>query len=81
MTPASKTRWGGDPYSTPGGSGAIRVSDDPREPEETPIKFGSFSLGDVFEGEISKLGRFAFRRRNSSGEAAAKFVENFVSTQ
>jgi hypothetical protein len=81
MTPATKIRSGGDPYSTPGGSGAISDIGDFREPEETPIKFGSFSLGDVFEREISKLGRFVFRNRNSSGEAAAKFVEDFVRLQ
>jgi hypothetical protein len=49
--------------------------------DETPIKFGSFSLGDVFEREIIKLGRFAFRKKNSSGVAAARFVEDFVRLQ
>jgi hypothetical protein len=46
-----------------------------------PIKFGSFSLGDVFDSEIKKMGRFAFRERNSTGDAAAKFVEKFVGLQ
>jgi hypothetical protein len=32
--------------------------------EISPIKFRSFSLGDVFEREINKLGRFAFRGKN-----------------
>jgi hypothetical protein len=81
MTPVSRIGSGGDPHSIRGGSGAISDIGDFREPEETPIKFGSFSLGDVFEREISKLGRFAFRKRNSSGEAAAKFVEDFVRLQ
>jgi hypothetical protein len=43
-----------------------------------PIKFGSFSLGDVFDSEIKKLGRFAFRERKSTGDAVAKFVENLL---
>jgi hypothetical protein len=46
-----------------------------------PIRFGSFSLGDVFEREIKKLGRFAFREKHSTGEAAAKFVEEFIRLQ
>jgi hypothetical protein len=32
--------------------------------EFSPIKFSSFSLGDVFERETNKFGRFAFRRKN-----------------
>jgi hypothetical protein len=51
MTPVSRIRSGGDPHSIRGGSGAISDIGDFREPEETPIKFGSFSLGDVFERE------------------------------
>jgi hypothetical protein len=48
---------------------------------ETPIRFGSLSLGDVFEREIKKLGWFAFREKHSTGEAATKFVEEFVRLQ
>jgi hypothetical protein len=81
MTPATKIRIGGDPFSAPGGTGVNSSIGDFRASEGTPIKFGSFSLGDVFEREISKLGRFAFHKRNSSGEAAAKFVDEFVRLQ
>jgi hypothetical protein len=44
----------------------------------SPIKFGSFSLGDVFEREINKFGRFAFRGKKSTGEASKRFVDEFV---
>jgi hypothetical protein len=45
---------------------------------ESPIKFGSFSLGDMFEKEIQKFGRFAFRGKHSSGEAPKKFIDEFI---
>jgi hypothetical protein len=54
---------------------------DLEDSDGTPIKFGSFSLGDVFEREITKLGRFAFRKKKSSGAAAERFVEDFVRLQ
>jgi hypothetical protein len=47
----------------------------------TLIRFGSFSLGDVFEREIKRLGRFAFREKHSTGKAAAKFEEEFIRLQ
>jgi hypothetical protein len=48
------------------------------EPEQTEhIRFGSFSLEDVINSEIKKFGRFALRGRNSSGQAASKFIEEF----
>jgi hypothetical protein len=34
------------------------------------IRFGSFSLGYVFESEIQKFGRFAFRGKHSKGESS-----------
>jgi hypothetical protein len=37
--------------------------------------------GDVFEREIKQLGRFAFRDKHSTGEATAKFVDEFVRQQ
>jgi hypothetical protein len=37
--------------------------------------------GDVFERETKQLGRFAFRDKHSTGEAAAKFVDEFVRQQ
>lgn len=42
------------------------------------VVFCSFSLGDVFEREIQKHGRFAFRGKNTSADSSRRFVENFV---
>jgi hypothetical protein len=58
-------------------SSACSIDSDP-EPEQTEhIRFGSFSLGDVINSEIKKFGRFALRGRNSSGQAASKFIKEF----
>lgn len=46
--------------------------------ESEKIRFGSFSLGDVLNNEIRKLGRFAFRDKRSSGKSSKKFVDEFV---
>lgn len=42
------------------------------------IRFGSFSLGDVMEHAIRKLGRFAFRDKRSNGISSKNFVEEFL---
>jgi hypothetical protein len=42
------------------------------------IRFESFSLGDVMEHEIRKLGRFAFHDKRSNGNASKNFVDEFV---
>jgi hypothetical protein len=47
------------------------------DPEHV-TKFGTFSIGDVIDGEIQKLGQFALRGKKSSGKAARKFVEEFT---
>jgi hypothetical protein len=54
----------------------MRVDDLSMGPER--IRFGSFSLGDVMEHEIRKLGRFAFRDKRSNGNASKNFVEKFL---
>lgn len=83
MTPAGRIRVVRDLNSAPGrGYGEASAMRDRRDTwDGEPIKFGSFSLGDVFDSEIKKLGRFAFRERKSTGDAAAKFVEKFVGLQ
>jgi hypothetical protein len=50
----------------------------PDADETGAIRFGSFSLGDVFESEIQKFGRFAFREKHSKGESSKRFVDEFV---
>jgi hypothetical protein len=50
----------------------------PDADEISAIQFGSFSLGDVFESEIQKFGRFAFRGKHSKGESSKRFVDEFV---
>jgi hypothetical protein len=45
------------------------------------LKFGTFSLGDVFEQEIRRLSEFAFRGKHTKGEASKRFVEDFVRNQ
>jgi hypothetical protein len=50
----------------------------PDEDEIGAIWFGSFSLGDVFEREIQKFGRFAFCGKHSKGESSKRFVDEFV---
>jgi hypothetical protein len=56
MTPVTKNRSGGVPCSAPKGLGADSAMGGLEASDATPIKFGSFSLGDVFEREITKLG-------------------------
>jgi hypothetical protein len=63
MTPVMRIRTGGDPGSAPEKRGAGKESaiSDFRAFEGAPIKFGSFSLGDVFERERDqKTGTFCF---------------------
>jgi hypothetical protein len=50
----------------------------PHKDENNVIRFGSFSLGDVFEREIQKFGRFAFHGKHSKGESSKRFVDEFV---
>jgi hypothetical protein len=45
---------------------------------EVEFKFGTFSLGDVIDGEIQKFGQFALRGKKSSGKVARKFAEEFI---
>jgi hypothetical protein len=61
-----------DVLETGSASGGIdRVQNPTPESDETgAIRFGSFSLGDVFESEIQKFGRFAFRGKHSKGESS-----------
>jgi hypothetical protein len=42
------------------------------------LKFGSFSLRDVFNREIQKHGRFAIRGKHTSADPSRKFVEGFL---
>jgi hypothetical protein len=41
-------------------------------------RFGSFSLGDVFDKEIQKKGQFAFRGRQSNVQSSARFIDLFA---
>lgn len=45
---------------------------------EVEFKFGTFSLGDVIDGEIKKFGQFALRGKKFFGKAARKFLEEFT---
>jgi hypothetical protein len=85
QTPVGRCRVGGyagvsseiGQFSAPGRQGR-QGSPMVNQEENSMIKFGSFSLGDVFEREIRKLGEFAFRGKHSKGEASRRFVEEFV---
>lgn len=41
-------------------------------------RFGSFSLGDVFDQEIQKKGQFAFRGRQSNVQSSTRFIDLFA---
>jgi hypothetical protein len=58
--------------------GEITTRENSLDSAASELRFGSFSLGDVFEREISKFGRFAFRGKHSKGESSKRFVEEFV---
>lgn len=49
-----------------------------RKQDKQSIRFGSFSLGDVFEHEIRNRGSLAFRVKHSDKLAAARFVSTFT---
>ncbi|RLM75223.1 hypothetical protein C2845_PM15G04920 [Panicum miliaceum] len=50
------------------------------EMEDREIRFGSFSLGDVFNREIKRHGRFPFRGKQTSAETSHRFVDLFIRT-
>jgi hypothetical protein len=83
MTPMTRIHVGGDPCSAPvKGTGKESSMGDLGEAVTgAPIRFGSFSLGNVFQREIKKLGRFAFQEKHSMGDAVAKFVDEFIRLQ
>jgi hypothetical protein len=69
-----------DVLETGSAPGGIDRAQDPTPEADgsDAIRFGSFSLGDVFESEIQKFGRFAFRGTHSKGESSKRFVDEFV---
>jgi hypothetical protein len=79
-------REGKEPFITPvktpcSAPGSLREASMAGLSRGAELKFGTFSLGDVFEQEIRRLDEFAFRGKHTKGEASRRFVEDFVRNQ